>query len=290
MQVMRAMRKRFGFRVLSAAGLTAGLLIAGAPARALAGEAPAGNSPRSARRATPSTETPGDAPGDAPAPATAGEVGPARADAGSGSGSPPAEVSPPAQVKTPEDMTPPVKRKDLSHRMQVGLDVAMGAGYSFLVTYRDATWCGQRDGGDNNTFCTGMHPLFLDFGLSFGVHRLLDVIAELRLGLMNDPVGNRPLLFMPGVRVWVDADRPFKIGIGFQLVLDLTKQDNPQQAVLGAPLQGDGLDLGGRIYGQFQYDFLRYVGIFARIGASITARKWVQVNLAGQIGVQARVP
>jgi hypothetical protein len=187
-------------------------------------------------------------------------------------------------------MTPKAEKKSWSHRYQVGVDVAVGAGYSFLVTYRDSTWCGERDGPDNASFCTGMHPVFLDFGLSFGVLHQLDVLAEFRLGLMDDPVDNRPLIFMPGLRVWIDPERRFKIGIGFQLVLDFTEQDSDRQQTYGPPVKGETLDIGGRIYGQFQYDFYRYFGLFGRIGAMVTARRWVQFNLAGQIGVQARFP
>jgi hypothetical protein len=223
------------------------------------------------------------APADRAAPAPADPNAPAPADPDAGSGRGP-------DTATPAEMTPRTQRQSWTHRYQVGIDVAVGAGYSFAVTYRDKTWCGETDGADNASFCTGMHPVFLDFGLSFGVLDQLDVLAEFRLGLMDDLVKNRPLIFMPGLRVWIDPHQRFKIGIGFQLVLDFTEQDSDAQQRLGLPVKGESLDLGGRVYGQFQYDFYRYFGIFARIGAMVTARKWVQFNLAGQFGVQTRFP
>jgi len=172
----------------------------------------------------------------------------------------------------------------------VGLEVGIGAGYSFLITYRDSTWCGDRDGSSNASFCNGLHPVFLDLGLSFGVLGQLDVLAEVRLGLMDDPTKNRPVMLMPGLRVWIDPDEAFKIGIGLQLVLDLTRQSSLQQDMYGPPVKGETLDLGGRFFAQFHYDFLRYVGIYAKIGATITARRWLGVHLDGQMGVQARFP
>lgn len=195
----------------------------------------------------------------------------------------------PANEAEPEDSSngPP---RNLTHRFQVGLEVGAGAGYSFLITYRDSTWCGDRDDGKNATFCTGMHPVFLDLGLSFGALDSLDVITEVRLGLMNDPTENRPIMLMPGLRLWVDANQPFKIGVAFQLVLDLTRQSSTQQSLYGPPVKGERLDLGGRAFVQFQYDFLRYVGIYAKIGATMTARRWIGVHLDGQIGVQTRFP
>ncbi|MDY0004990.1 MAG: hypothetical protein RBU30_27065, partial [Polyangia bacterium] len=150
--------------------------------------------------------------------------------------------------------------------------------------------CGQLDGADNASFCNGMHPVFTDFGLSFGVIPQLDILAEFRLGLMDDLTQNRPIMLMPGLRLWIDADQAFKIGVGFQLIVDLTKQNSSEQRVYGPPVKGEVVDFGGRVFGQFQYDFLRYVGIYAKIDASATARRWLGVNLSGQIGIQARVP
>ncbi len=240
-------------------------------------EAPASVDPEAPTSADPEAPAPVNraAPADPEAPAPADPEAGSERDEG---------------TSTPAEMTPQPKRQSWTHRYQVGIDVAVGAGYSFAVTYRDKTWCGETDGADNASFCTGLHPVFLDFGLSFGVLDALDVLAELRLGLMDDLVENRPLIFMPGLRVWIDPDQRFKIGIGFQLVLDFTQQDSDAQQRLGPPVKGESLDLGGRVYGQFQYDFYRYFGIFARIGAMVTARKWVQFNLAGQFGVQTRFP
>jgi len=243
----------------------------------------------------------------APAPAAPPPPATPRAAADPGAGAPPAAPpaeettrptdpaappadTPPGDAATPADMTPRLKAENWSHRHQVGIAVAVGAGYSFLVTYRDSTWCGQTDGDDNASFCTGMHPVHLDFELSYGILNQLDAVAEFRLGLMDDPVGNKPLIFMPGLRVWIDPQQKFKIGIGFQLVLDFTKQGSDRQDQLGMPVKGESMDLGGRVYGQFQYDFNRYVGLYGRIGAMATARRWVQVNLSGQIGVQSRFP
>jgi hypothetical protein len=226
-------------------------------------------------QADPATPAPGaGAPGERPAPADR----------------PPGD---PGQdpSQTPEQMTPKVKKPKLSHRFQGSVDVAVGVGYSLIVTYRDTTWCGTRESdGDNASFCSGLYPVFLDIGFAFGVMHQLDVLAEFRVGTFGDLVGNLPLAFMPGIRVWIDPEEHFKIGIAFQLVVDFTRQTNDDQDLYGRPIKGESADVGGRIYAQFQYDFLRYVGIFARLGAMCTARRWVQVNLAVQLGVQARFP
>lgn len=218
--------------------------------------------------------------------------------------SPPAKTAPPAArgaapatappatagPATPEDMTPPAKPRSLSHRYQVGLEAAVGLGFSLAVTYQDTTYCGARDAGGNESFCWGMAPVSIDLGLSFGVLHALDILAEVRIGAMGDLVKNRPLMIMPGVRIWIDSLKAFKIGLALQLVVDLTKQQSQDQETFGLPEKGTSLDLGGRMYAQFQYDFLRYVGIFARVGGYVTAIRWIQANLELQLGVQARFP
>lgn len=196
-------------------------------------------------------------------------------------------TKPPPAESTPKEMTPPITTKNLSHRLQVSVDIAVGVGAAFMVTYEDTTWCGN-DSPDakNDTFCSGLAPVYMDFGLGFSVLDSLDIIVDFRLGVMKDMVGNRPLMVMPGLRLWIDPKEPFKIGLALQMVIDLTKQEQPTNL----PDHYDELDLGARFYAQFQYDFLRYIGIFGRIGLVTTFKKWIGVNLEAQLGVQARFP
>lgn len=197
------------------------------------------------------------------------------------------DTKPPPDTATPKEMTPPIKKTNLSHRLQVSVDISVGIGAAFMVTYEDTTWCGKGDPAvENDTFCTGLAPVYMDFGLGFAVLDALEIVAEFRLGLMRDIVGNRPLMFMPGLRLWMDPKQPFKIGLALQMVIDFTELE--QQTNL--PPNGRKLDLGARFYAQFQYDFLRYVGIFGRIGLLGTFQKWIGFNLEAQIGVQARFP
>ncbi|MFH2005219.1 MAG: hypothetical protein ABI333_01405 [bacterium] len=198
----------------------------------------------------------------------------------------------PAGGDTPKEMTPPIKKKNLSHRLQVSIDIAFGVGYSLMVVYdTTTTWCGkQTDDDEHSSFCPGLYPPMFDFALGFGVHDNLDILAEFRLGVMNDNVGNKPILFMPGIRLWIDPKQPFKIGISLQVVLDFTKQDSAEQLNMGPPPKGTNFDVGARFAATFQYDFVRYFGIFARVGLTSNFMRWVQINLEGQIGVQTRFP
>lgn len=243
------------------------------------GKAPAADTPR--RRVT---EPPASRDGAPPPDRSADPGTPADPGVPGGEG-----TKPPPDGSTPKDMTPPIKKKNLSHRYQVSVDVAVGVGGSFIITYKDSVWCGKGDPGvENDSFCTGLAPVMIDFGLGFNVLHALEILAEFRLGLMKDVVGNRPLMVMPGLRLWLDPQDPFKIGLALQMVIDLTKQEAQLPSVL--PENGQKLDLGVRFYAQFQYDFLRYFGIFGRIGLIGTFQKWMGFNLEAQLGVQARFP
>lgn len=215
---------------------------------------------------------------------------PSKAGARSAPADAPPESDAPPAARTPDVMTPKVIPKSFSHRYQVSLDAAIGLGGSFLITYKDSTWCGTRDGGENETFCMGMTPAHVDLGVGFGIVHQLEIMAEFRLGLTRDTVGNRPFMFMPGLRIWIDAHKQFKVAMALLLVLDFTKQEGSQQSSYGLPEKGENLDVGGRLYVQLQYDFLRFVGLFGRLGVTTTVLRWVQINLEAQIGVQARFP
>ncbi len=257
-------------RFLTASLLSIPLVVLMAGAVALA--APAATSPRRV------TEPPPAAGDTAPTPDP---------PAGSDSGVPGDATKPPPEDNTPKEMTPPIQKKNLSHRLQVSVDIAVGVGAAFMVTYEDTTWCGQDDPApDNDSFCTGLAPVYMDFGLGFSILDSLDIVADFRLGVMDDMVGNRPLMVMPGLRVWIDPKLPFKIGLALQMVIDLTKQDQ----ATNLPPNGQNMDLGFRFYAQFQYDFLRYIGLFGRIGLLGTFQKWIGFNLEAQFGVQARFP
>lgn len=203
----------------------------------------------------------------------------------------------PAEKGTPSpppSMTPSAVKPKLHHKYQVGVEVHFGGGYRVISPYGEI-WCGERTDDPqqpNKNICDSATPGFMETGLSFGLAKVLDLTLDFRFGLLKDKISNRrPLTLYPGVRLWIDAEAAFKIGVGIQLMMDFTKQDGDKQTRpdYGAPKQ-DSFDVGGRIYGQFQYDFMRYVGIFARVAGTVGALRWIRVELEGSGGVQARFP
>jgi hypothetical protein len=189
-------------------------------------------------------------------------------------------------------MTPTAVKRKLHHRYQVGVEISGGGGYRVIKPYGDV-WCGGRTGdldNENKSFCTSASQPFLEAGLSFGLAKILDLVVDFKYGLVKDKVSDRnPLTLLAGVRLWIDPDAKFKIGVGLQLMMDFTKQDSDDQRLYNPPKE-DSFDVGGRIYGQFQYDFMRYLGVFIKIAGTVGALRWVRVEPEGSGGLQARFP
>ena len=194
------------------------------------------------------------------------------------------------EVALPPSALPP----KLDHGHQFGVELGLGLGYRLIKPYGDI-WCGERTNDPDNPnepFCSSMSPLFLDMGLSFGATASVEVVVHTRMGLMKDPISDRrPISLFAGVRLWVDSEGAFKWALGLEGMVDFTKQDGTKQQRpgYGIPKQ-DELDAGGRFYGQIQYDFLQYVGIYAQFSGLVGALRWLRVELEGIVGVQARLP
>ena len=250
--------------------------------------------PRAASQAPPATAAQDEGPGDTKDTQSSAKE-PERAPTSS---SP--DVSAPApqprlQSGTEDVALPPSPLPPrLDHKHQFGLDLGLGLGYRLIKPYGDI-WCGQRSNDPDNPnepFCSSMSPLFLDLGLSFGVTQSVELVAHTRVGLTKDPISERrPISLLGGVRLWVDATGAFKWALGLEAMLDFTKQDGSKQQrpTYGVPKQ-DSLDVGGRFYGQIQYDFLPYLGLYAQIGGLVGALRWLRVELEGTLGIQGRLP
>ncbi len=208
----------------------------------------------------------------------------------------PAQTQQPTDI-TPKDtggMTPSALAPSLDHRRQFGFDLGLGTGFRIIKPYTDI-WCGSRsDDPDNpnDPFCLGMVPLYLDLGLSFGVTKTIDLLAHFRYGLLADSVSERhPIALLAGFRAWIGPSRPFKWSVGFDLFFDFTKQDGPKQELptYGKP-EHDEFDVGGRLVFRFQYDFMRYLGIYAEAAGLAGVLRWLRLELEGTFGIQARLP
>lgn len=176
----------------------------------------------------------------------------------------------------------PVMRFD--HQYQTGLSVMPGIGYRIIVPYQEMKPCGDSSGDAEKRVCTGALPLFLELQASFGVTARIDLLVDVRFGIMGDPVAldkQRQFAVAPGLRVWLDQDVALKFYTTFQGVLDFTAQaqtDIPKN------------DYGVRNVNGIMYDLIRNVGFFLQFGETIAFKRWFRVELDVGMGVQARFP
>jgi hypothetical protein len=251
--------------------IASGLLVAPAPARAAAQAAP-----------------PAPPPAAAPAPAA---PTPAPAPAGPPAGAPPPSAAPPAApgqvvVGTTDRVGPPPARDErpprLDHEHQTGLAVMPGIGYKVIVPYEENIVCGDSSGDDSKRVCTNGVPLFLDLQLAFGISTRIDLIADIRLGLAKDRVTqSRQFALMPGIRIWLDPDLPFKFYTTLQAMYDSTNQRHPRVS---------DADFGIRNSNGFMYDPIRNVGFYFQFGDTIGFKRWFRIELDVGLGVQVRFP
>jgi len=81
-----------------------------------------------------------------------------------------------------------------------------GTGYRVIIPYKDGIPCGDSSGNRNRRVCTHLLPFFLDLQLSYGLHPRLDLIADLRFALQQDPATfhSHQFVLAPGIRYWLD--------------------------------------------------------------------------------------
>jgi hypothetical protein len=189
-----------------------------------------------------------------------------------------AAVAPKVQAQTETVQTVVTPRLD--HRHQTGISLMPGVGYRIIVPYKENVDCFDRSDASKRV-CTNGVPFFLDLQLSFGVTERLDLIADLRFGVVKDISSSRQFAVAPGVRVWLDPDINLKFYTTAQALYDGT--DYPPGSVPSS-------DFGLRNANGLMYDMIRNVGFYFQFGESIGFRRWFRIELDAGLGVQVRFP
>ncbi|MBI4511921.1 MAG: hypothetical protein HY698_19970 [Deltaproteobacteria bacterium] len=168
------------------------------------------------------------------------------------------------------------------HKGQVGVHAQAGAGYRVLMPY-NSEFCGQA----GKTVCTGRSPTFLELGISYGVTRSIELLADVRLGLETDfgagsAEGPRALAIAPGIKVFVEETGLVKFFSTLQGVVDFT-----DFAFTGVK---EGADLGLRNVNGILIDLHANYGLYAHFGETFGLRRWLRFEIDGGAGIQGRFP
>jgi hypothetical protein len=205
---------------------------------------------------------------------------PAAADDGDNSTAPPVHLEP--------------KHDDTSHSGQFGLSLRAAVPFRFIAAYNDSDYCGARSGdtaSGNSPVCLGRAPFSLDFELSYGASSRADAIVEMRVGLERDfssaaaggTSGPRLFHVAPGIRYYYAEGQTSKLFTTVQLVLDLTGYQD-------ATGKDRGADFGVRSLNGLWFDIRRNFSAYGYIGGTLTAVRWLRVDVEGGVGLQFRYP
>lgn len=172
----------------------------------------------------------------------------------------------------------------MTHKGQFGVHVQPGVGYRVLFPYNEE-YCGQ----SAKSVCTGRSPTFVELGLSFGVSRSVELLADFRYGVEGDFVlpassadAPHALVVAPGVKVYMDEEGTTKFFSTLQVAFDFTD--------FSGALVAEGMDVGLRNVNGVQIDLHRTFGIYLHFGETIGFVRWLRFELDAGIGLQARFP
>lgn len=170
-----------------------------------------------------------------------------------------------------------------SHKGQFGVSVDFGTGYRSIFPY-DEEWCGSTD-----AVCSARAPFFVDFTLTYGVTRAVELVADVRLGLEDDfqpaqlsQEAPTPISFGGGVRFYVDDTGSSKFFTSFLVGLDQTDYSGS-----GSSVRTDVLlrNVNGLLI-----DFHRTFGAYVFLGANLGFVRWLSFQVDAGVGLQARFP
>ena len=201
----------------------------------------------------------------------------------------PVEAVPAAPAVEPAPaVAPPTTPKmvaSLSHELQLGVALLIGGGYRFVFPYQQGIVCGDAKAEDNRV-CTNRAPFFLDIQPSFGISNAWDAMLDVRVGIEKDFNNKRQLMFMPGLRYWLDPQLQVKFFTTIQLFYDATGA----YTAVNAPHPVKTYDLGFRNSNGLMIEIMRNFGVYVQFGETVGFVRWLSFAADAGVGVQARVP
>jgi hypothetical protein len=194
------------------------------------------------------------------------------------------QPEPTAAVVEPAPAAEERPEESMSHEQQVGLRLGAGVPFIFAVKYGDGPVCGDdlSDDGTPAEFCRHFGAALLDLEIAYGLSDTVELSVLARFGLTDDEAADsNPLAFGIGARAYTSAHAMFKAFLGGRVMLDATSSDTPEWS---------SVDVGARGELGLQFDVVRYVGLYAQIGASIMILRALSFAFDATGGVQARFP
>jgi len=171
---------------------------------------------------------------------------------------------------------------EVNHFGQGGISIMPGTGYRVIVPYKEGSDCGDSSGNRTRRVCTHILPFFLELQLSYGLLPRLDLVADLRFAVQQDPATfhSHQFVLAPGIRYWLDQGVALKFYATGQFVYDYTDY--------GHVVSNN--DYGLRNADGLMYDAIKNVGFFFQVGWTMEFSRWFRMEFDAGLGVQLRFP
>ncbi len=204
------------------------------------------------------------------------------------------KAKPDAKSEDKSEAAKPAEDEAYGHKRQFGVRVGFVGGYNMIFRYDQSPFCATYDASkqlkDQQKFCGHGAPPALDVAVSFAPLDFVEPYAFGRFGLKGETeTDTKPLLVLGvGARIYTMSDSAFKIFVDPAVAYEYEggqgtpafQANNPQYKK----------DLLFHLAAGPQYDFAKYVGIFADAGLTTGIFRSIHTELELQLGVQARFP
>ncbi len=186
---------------------------------------------------------------------------------------------------------PADEESDFGHFGQFGVRVGYTPGYKVQLRFEDSPPCPQGDSGEGELDVCGYGTAgALDFALSFALLDAIEPYLWFRLGLGEDTTSKTEAdqYFGAGLRIYTMSDSRLKLF--FEPALAIATQGATADAPTGADERKYDTDIVVHLHFGLQYDFAKYVGMYASLGPNVAFVRAIATELGGTIGLQARFP
>lgn len=187
------------------------------------------------------------------------------------------------------------------HGMQFGLRAAIVAGYRMVFRYDESPFCREPDPAkldkDQAKLCGHWAPPAIDLALSFAPLDFVEPYAWLRLGLSaEEQTDTKPLVVVgAGARIYTTNEAKFKIFIEPAIAAELEDGRGDPDWLMTDDMGNTRApeyktDLLFHLAVGPQYDFVRYVGVYAHAGITTGVLRYIHTELELSLGLQVRAP
>lgn len=180
------------------------------------------------------------------------------------------------------------RKKTYGHGFQFGARGGMVFPYKIQFGFDDSPPCDPDGDGESSATCGFVAPPQVEIALSFAPLDSVEpfVWARLGLGEESETSTQAAKLFGAGIRIYTMSESKFKLyfeadaGVALEGAVNANDEDDYRY----------GTDFFAHLGFGPQFDFNKYIGLYASIGPGVSFTRSITMQLEGNVGLQLRVP